>query len=281
VYRRASTVEEALNELSVAKGPRAVLAGGTDLLIQLRKQHEAPVRVVDISRIAQLTGISTQNDQISIGPLTTIAELASSPLILREIPVLAKAAASVGSPQIRNLATVGGNLCHASPCADTVPALVAYDARLQLQSKRSSRWIDVKDFFLGPYRAAIDPDEILVNIKIPRPSPNVQMMFYKLGRRKALTVARLNLVMGLQMDKGVIRNAIISPGSIMPTPGRLHNLEQKMIGKKPEPDLFQAIGQELSNLMILEAGERWSTPYKKPVVASIVARCFGECVENV
>lgn len=249
-------------------------------MIDLRQKRGNPIRLVDISQISQLTGIRHQNGSIWVGSLTTMAQLASSQIILKDIPVLAKAASSVGSPQIRNLATVGGNLCHASPCADTVPPLVALNATLHLQSLRGIRQLPIEDFFLGPYRVAIDPHELLIGIEIPIPSSNLRFVFYKLGRRKALSIARLNLTVGFELKDNTISEAIISPGSILPTPGRVTSLEKKLINQKPEEKLFNNIGKELSELMVMEAGERWSTPYKKPVVAAVVMRCLMQCVEN-
>jgi carbon-monoxide dehydrogenase medium subunit/xanthine dehydrogenase FAD-binding subunit len=269
-----------LGELRKGRQPKAVLAGGTDLLIELRRQEGSLVRLIDISGISELSGIQRENGEILIGPLTTMAELASSPLILQHIPVLAKVAGSIGSPQIRNRATVGGNLCHASPCADTVPPLIALDAVLDLQSPRGIRQLSLENFLQSPYRVALDPDELLVRIRIPMPSPKMKLIFHKLGRRKALAIARLNLVVGLELDGGVIVKAILSPGSILPHPRRLRSLEQRLIDKKPTETLFQTIGQKVSDLMVKETGVRWSTPYKKPVVATLVARCLGQCLEG-
>jgi xanthine dehydrogenase FAD-binding subunit len=269
-----------LDDLHTAKGPKAVLAGGTDMMIQLRNQDGGPIRLVDISRIPQLSGIEQRDGDIWIGPLSTMAELAASALVNERIPVLAKAAASVGSPQIRNRATIGGNLCHASPCADTVPPLVALNAMLQLRSKRRTRQLPVEDFVLGAYRVAIDTDEILEGIQIPISSPRMAMRFYKLGRRKALAIARLNLVVGLRVVDGRITDAVLSPGSIMPSPSRLWNIEKKLIDQKPTPELFRVIGCEVAELMVMESGERWSTPYKKPVVETVVARCLSQCLEG-
>ena len=106
------------------------------------------------------------------------------------------------------------------------------------------------------------------------------MIFYKLGRRKALAIARLNLVVGLEVLDGKITDCIISPGSIMPSPRRLNSVEKQLIGQKPEQELFQNIGEEITDLMVMESGERWSTPYKKPVVAAVVARCLEQCLEG-
>jgi len=269
-----------LDDLHKATGAKAILAGGTDMMIQLRSQNGSPIRLVDITRIPELSGIEQRNGGIWIGALTTMSQLAASPLILGKIPVLAKAAASVGSPQIRNRATIGGNLCHASPCADTVPPLVALNAALQLRSRRGIRQLSVEDFVLGAYRVAIDTEELLEGIQIPVPPPQMRMTFYKLGRRKALAIARINLAVGLQLANGRIADAVVSPGSIMPVPKRLRSVEKKLIGQKPSSDLFQTIGREVSELMVTESGERWSTPYKKPVVAALVARCLEQCLEG-
>jgi xanthine dehydrogenase FAD-binding subunit len=269
-----------LDDLHTARGSKAILAGGTDLMIQLRNLGGSTIRLVDITRIPQLSGIEQRNGDIWIGPLTTMAELAASAVVNEKIPVLAKAAASVGSPQIRNRATIGGNLCHASPCADTVPPLVALNAILQLRSKRRTRQLTVEDFVLGAYRVGIDTDEILEGIQIPIPSPRMSMMFYKLGRRKALATARLNLVVGLRVADGRIADAVLSPGSIMPSPKRLWSIEKKLIDQKPTSELFRAVGREVAELMVMESGERWSTPYKKPVVETVVAKCLNQCLRG-
>lgn len=247
-------------------------------MIDLRRQKEPPIRLLDISQIAQLSEINQENSEIVLGPLVTMSQLENSPLINDNIPVLAAAAASVGSPQIRNRATVGGNLCNSSPCADTVPALVALNAVLLIQSHRRSRELPIEESILGPYRVALEANEMLVGIKIPIPSADMKMVFYKLGRRKALAIARLNLVLGLSIHDNKISDAIISPGSIISSPRRLHTLEQKLIGQTPNDNLFQSIGNEVSELMVQEAGERWSTPYKRPVVAKIVTRCLHQCM---
>ena len=280
IYKRTTSVKETLVELKKNKGSKALLAGGTDLLIHLRYHEGPPLHLIDISGVPELSGIRRQNGEIRIGSLTTMSEMASSPVIQEYCPVLSTAAISVGSPQIRNRATIGGNLCHASPCADTVPPLIALDAILDLQSPQGIRQLPLEKFLLKPYRVALNPDELLVGIRIPLPSPNLITTFYKLGRRKALAVARLNLAVGLELDNGIISNAILSPGSIMPHPGRLYNLEQQLINQKPTQDLFQDIGFKVSNLMVKEAGVRWSTPYKKPVVAALIARCLQQCLEG-
>lgn len=271
-------MKEALEDLHRAKGAKAILAGGTDLMIDLRRLKEPPIRLLDISQIAQLSEINQENSEIVLGPLVTMSQLESSPLISDNIPALAAATASVGSPQIRNRATIGGNLCNASPCADTVPALVALNAVLLIQSHRKSRELPIEDFFLGPYRVALEANELLVGIRVPIPSAGMKMTFYKLGRRKALAIARLNLVVGLSVHDNKISDAVMSPGSIMPSPRRLRTLEHKLIGQAPIDDLFQSVGNEVSELMVMEAGERWSTPYKKPVVAKIVSRCLHQCL---
>lgn len=280
IYKRTTSVKETLVELKKNKGSKALLAGGTDLLIHLRYHEGPPLHLIDISGVPELSGIRRQNGEIRIGSLTTMSEMASSPVIQEYCPVLSTAAISVGSPQIRNRATIGGNLCHASPCADTVPPLIALDAILDLQSPRGIRQLPVEEFFLSPYRVALDPDELLVGIRVFLPPPNLKMTFYKLGRRKALAVARLNLVVGLEISEGIINKAILSPGSIMPHPGRLHRLEKQLINQKPTQDLFRNIGFEVSELMVKESGVRWSTPYKKPVVTALIARCLQQCLEG-
>lgn len=271
-FHKASSLQEAL-ELKAHFGTGGLLvAGGTDLLVALRDQDPSlpPVDVIDIGRLAELKGVFRQNGGIRLGPLATHTEVARSPEIRRWAPLLAAASAEVGSPQIRNRGTVGGNLCNASPCADTVPPLVALGAEATLRSVRGSRTVRVEEAVVAPYRTVLADDEILTDIHFAPIADGVGSAFVKLGRRNALSVSRMSVAVIL--GTGIVR---IAAGSVLPTVRRFPEVEGFLDGKAPAAELFDAAGSLLAAEMIRISGRRWSTPYKEPVVAVLLKRALA------
>ena len=193
--------------------------GGTDLLIELRRgSKKAPRVVLDISGVAELAGIADSNGSITIGPLATHAELVRSEVVHKFAPLLSVAAATIGSPQIRARATVGGNIMNAAACADTVPPLMALGANVTLQSKAGSRELALADLFVKPYETKARADELLTAVRFPKLGPGARSAFIKLGRRNALAISRLSVAAILEVGKdGRIAEARIVPGAAFPT----------------------------------------------------------------
>lgn len=261
-------------------GPRArVLAGGTDLLLELRRPGAGnPTAVVDVTRITELQGITRSDGSITLGPLVTHAELCASEVLRARALLLSVAASTLGSPQIRNRGTVGGNLVNAAPCADTVPPLIALEARVTLSSADNTREVPLSEFFVEPYRTIIQPDEILTAIRFPTLPRGASSCYLKLGRRNAVAIARLSVAAVLVHDKeGVISDARIVPGSAFPTWQRVSEAENLLIGEKPSSALFFSVGRRVSELMVSATGRRWSSEYKEPVVAALVRRALETC----
>jgi CO/xanthine dehydrogenase FAD-binding subunit len=278
-YIGCATVEEACAALDARRGDARILAGGTDLLPELRRPRAAsPGALVDISRVGSLNAITFLDGRVRIGPLATHAELSRSAIIRREAALLAAAAGGVGSPQIRNRGTIGGNIMNAATCADTVPPLVALGASLTLRSVRSSRDVDIAGFFEKPYKTRAREDEVLVSIAFPALPPTARSAFVKLGRRNAVSIARLSVAAVLARDpQGTITDARIVPGAALPVWGRITGAESMLIGERPSATLFAAAGQKTSDAMIEMTGRRWSTEYKGPVLAVLVRRALEAC----
>lgn len=279
-YHSVRTMDETCAILA-ENGPDAcVLAGGTDLLIELRRPGvKKPTFVVDISRIDELSGISESDGSIIVGPLTTHTQLMKSNLLRQHAPLLASAASTIGSPQIRNRGTIGGNIMNAAACADTVPALIALGSSVTLRSTRGTRRMDLVDLFVRPYQTCARSDEVLAAIQFPKLPRDSRGTFIKLGRRNALSISRLSVASVIQVESdGRIGNAIIVPGAAFPTWRRVPEAEHLLIGEKPSTKLFALAGARVSDMMIARTGKRWSTEYKTPVLAVLVRRALAQCV---
>jgi len=282
-YITVETIAEACSVLAGHGTELSILAGGTDLLIELRRgTTKAPKVVLDISGVRELGGIEEADGSIIIKPLATHAELVRSELLRKFAPLLGSAAAAIGSPQVRDRGTVGGNIMNAAACADTVPPLVALGATVTLQSKGGCRELALVDLFVKPYQTKAKPDELLTAIRFPKLPSGAHGAFIKLGRRNALAISRMSVAAVLQIGSdGRIVEARIVPGAAFPTWKRVPEAEQMLIGQKPQAKLFVSAGQKVSEEMIKATGRRWSTEYKEPVIAVLVRRALEQCARGV
>ena len=265
------SVDDALAFLSNNGEQTKIIAGGTDLIPSLRQEDLRPAFVLNILEIGTLRGVAEQDHRIRIGPTTTFTEITESPILGRNFPSLVQAASFVGGPQIRNRGTIGGNIGTASPAADVLPAVLALDGELELQSKRSgTRYIPLSRAIAAPYKPLFQPDEILTGIILPKLKPEARSTFVKLGRRNAMARARMNLtvVLGMNREK-VITEMRIVPGAVMPVARRMERAERALLGKKPEPPVVDAAAEALAKEMVEVTGTRWSTEYKFHVLQNL------------
>jgi len=278
-YYSPQSVAEACALLEQFGSGGKILAGGTDVLIELRKATgETAGSIIDISRVPSLRGIEDVGDSIVIKPLTTHNEILQSAIIATHAPFLKTAAAGIGSPQIRNRGTIGGNIMNAAACADTVPPLIALGARIRLQSSAGERVLALSDFFTKPYVTVAKREEILIEIRFPKLASTARSSFIKLGRRNALSISRLSVAAILTRDRsGVITDARIVPGAALPKWHRVAEAENLLIGHKGTKELFVEAGKKVSDAMISFTGRRWSTEYKEPVIAVLVRRALEGC----
>jgi CO/xanthine dehydrogenase FAD-binding subunit len=296
-FSRPETLEEAVERKGKLGGAALCLAGGTDLVIALRGESASlpAVEVIDLTLIASLRGIgpaaeaegtgapaapgSGTDGTIRIGPLATHSEIERDPRLGGRADVLAEASAAVGSPQIRNRGTIGGNIVNASPCADTLPALIALRAVLVLRSARGTRRVPVEEAVVAPHRSALAGDEILTDIHVSPLPPGAGSAFVKLGRRNALSVSRMSVAAVVERSSGgALRAVRISAGSVTPVPRRFPEVERILEGQLPSPELYREAGEALAREMIRASGRRWSTPYKEPVVQVLLRRALQRAV---
>lgn len=281
-YIAAQTVGETCSLLAAYGSDARILAGGTDLLIEQRRADATRAKIlIDISFLRELRLITVFDGVVIIKPLTTHSDLVKSTDVRNCAPFLSAAAGAVGSPQIRNRGTIGGNIMNAAACADIVPPLIALGATISLASTRGSRELSLEHLFLEPYRTKAQPDELLTEIRFQRFAPAMRSAFIKLGRRNALSISRLSVASAVQQDnRGNIIDARIVPGATFPTWERVVDAERMLIGERPSEKLFAAVGQRVSQLMIQHAGRRWSTEYKEQVIAVLVRRSLEQCVST-
>jgi len=278
-YILPESIEETVSVLAEYGSDAKILAGGTDLLIELRRDNaKVPKVIVDISFIKNLKGISSSDGLINIKPLTTHTDLLKSPILKKNALLLSIAASVIGSPQIRNRGTIGGNIMNAATCADTVPPLIALGAKVTLSSKNGNRQLDMVDLFIKPYKTVANPEEVLTDIQIAKLPDNTRSTFIKLGRRNALSISRLSVAAILSNNSdGRIKEARIVPGAALPVWRRVTEAEQMLIGEKPSQELFKAVGEKVSEVMISYTGRRWSTAYKEPVIGVLVRKALEKC----
>jgi xanthine dehydrogenase FAD-binding subunit len=217
----ASTLKQAL-EFKTRRNI-AVVAGGTDILVRLHDAIEKPSLLV-LDGISQLRKINAAEKQIKIGPLVTFTEIEESATLRKFAPQLCQAASVAGSVQIRNRATIGGNIANASPAGDLIPPLYALGASLELMSSKGKRVVDIEDFFTGPGKTILKSNELITGIKIPK-SRNLGF-FARLGTRKALAISKVSVAVNFALRSGKITNTKISLGAVAPTVIRAQAAEE-------------------------------------------------------
>jgi len=279
-YVRPSTLEEALAFLADKGSETKSLAGGTDLLIDIRSGHCKARYILDIGRIPELRRIDVTGEGLSIGAGATIAEIARSREIGLLAPVLQKACFTFGSPQVRNTATIGGNVANASPSADTLPPLIVHEAVAVLAGARGERRIPVELSAVGPNRSSVGVDELIVRF-ILKPAEKRYGEFLKIGRRKALAIARVSMAVLAGSDHGgAIRSVRFALGSCTPVPCRVREVEEFLTGKILDESVVEEGGRIAARKMIEISGRRPTAVYKEPAVKGLFRRLLYPLVKN-
>jgi len=265
-------LDEALGILSNQNRNLRIIAGGTDVVTGLKQESNRFINtevLVDINRIAELKGIEQRNGRISIGAASTFTEIFKNRIIESELPILKKAVATIGSLQIRNRATIAGNFVNNAPCADTVPALLVYNATLEIESINSKREISLQEFLQGPYKTQLKRDEIVTRINVPVPPKNFVGDFYKLGRRQAVAISRITLAVLMGLKEKKINEIRIASGAVTPIGIRFPELEKFAKDNEVSDNFLKSLASKMGEEIIKSTGLRWSSEYKLPVVQQI------------
>jgi carbon-monoxide dehydrogenase medium subunit len=254
-----------------------VLAGGTDLLVELKSASHVPRVVVDISRAADLKGIAVTDQGLRIGALVTHTEILRSPLIREMFPALADAAHTIGAVQTRNLATLGGNLVTCVPSMDSGPTLVALDALVTIAGPGGRRQLPLTGFFVGPRKTILKPEELLVEIIIPRENLGKPANFQKFGLRKGQALALVNAAASLWMDWE--RNVCVAPrialGAVAPTVIRAPAAEAYLEGRAITPEAMAEAGRIAVGEARPISDFRASVEYRRDLIAVLTRRALA------
>jgi carbon-monoxide dehydrogenase medium subunit len=246
-YYKPRNLEEALKLLDKL-GDARVLAGGTDLILDMKTGRYKPKSVIDIGGLKELKYIIDTGEALRIGALTTIQELVDSPIVYSKTPLLWEAATRFAYWQIRNMATIGGNLCNASPAADTAPPLLVYDAVVKAASLSGERYIPIGDFFLGPRHVSLGRSELLVEVIVPYKSLEKYGSAYaKIGRRRGHDISVVAAAAAIRVEDGLIADARVALNSIAPTPIRARSVEKYLVGRRPGIEVFREASKLVSS----------------------------------
>lgn len=282
-FHEPKTLEEAC-QIMAALGKKAKpVAGGTDLIVNMKKKILSPEHLVSISRVEALKHLDIANGQIRIGACVTVAELAESRGIGQKLSALASGAQNLGSPLIRNLATIGGNLGSARPAADLPPSLIAYGAKVILKHRTGERTIPLETFFMGPGLTDIQPDELLTEIQVDAPSPLAGAGYLNLGVRKAQDCNLVNVASFIQLDQNgaIICDARIVMGCVGPTPLRAPSAEKMLVGEKPVESLFEKAGEAAMQDCRPIDDFRGTSAYKRAMVGVLTKRTLGAAYQEI
>lgn len=278
-YHKPKSLRQALDLLSRYGEEAALLAGGTDLLVELKRRLKNPSHIIDLKGLSFMEGIFLDSQgTLHMGPLTTLKELSSSSLLANEWSLLSEAASKVGSLQVRNRATVGGNICHASPSGDTLPALLCLDAMVTLLEKDGQRTLPLEDFFLGPGKCALITGELLTEIKIPSPPAGAKGVYKKLSLRKAMDLAVVGVaVLGvIDPSRGIFRDIRIGLGAVGPTPLRARRAEEILMGAAVSEERIREAAARASNEAHPLSDLRASEWYRREMITHLAEEGIKE-----
>lgn len=251
-----------------------LLAGGTDIMVKMKEKLIAPKNLVDVSGITTLKGIRESGDSIWIGSMATHRELMDSALINKKTAALCLAAGEVGSPQIRNAGTVGGNIGNASPAADTVPVLLVLDAKVQINSATGPLEVPLAKVLVGPGKTCLQPGQYIAGVSISAVAASEGAAFAKFGKRRALACSIVNGAAWIQVRDGVISGVRIALGSVGPTAVRLYDIEKSLLGQKADPALFAEAGLQAEQCVRPIDDVRCTASHRGKLARVAVRRCL-------
>ena len=277
-YFAPRKIKEALEILSRYGKEIKIIAGGTDLLVQYYDRLYEVNGWLDLRYIKELKEVKIYEDKMAIGAMVTHTQLEKSEDIKKYFPVLSLAAADIGSPQIKNRGTIGGNIVNASPAGDLLPPLMAYEAQFRLLSNRGEVVVPAEEFFIGPKETILKPDQLLTQIILPLPHERTYGSWIKIGKRKAVVIATITLALVVKMaeDNKTIKEVRTCLGSVAPTPIEIKEIRKKMVGKKFNQLDFDQSGQIVEDKIAPIDDIRGTREYRKDVAKEIMINALEE-----
>lgn len=284
-YWAAPGLDEALNELDLHGADAKVIAGGTDLVLNLKKKNIQPRRVISLHNLNELDFVQSDDSRVRIGALTKHADLAANPFLKQHLPILCEAVGLIGSWQIRNVGTIGGNICNASPAADSAPALLVLNAQLIAASKKGEKKIPIESFFSGPGETALEAGQILKEIVIELPKQRSAGCYLKLRRRKAVDVSLVGVAFQAETesDGKTLAKVGIALGGVAPTPVRAPEAEAVLVGLTLDEALTKV--SDCAKIAVKAASPiddvRASAPYRRTIVDVFLHQCAQKVLSTL
>lgn len=278
-YFEPATLAEAVALLGRCDGRASVLAGGTDLLVEIKEHVRRPDYVVNIKRIPGMDALSYDAKVgLRFGALVTSRAIEISPVVQEKYPGLLQAVRELGSIQVRNRATIVGNICRASPSADTLPPLIADGASARIFGPAGDRKVALEDFFTGPGRTVLERDELVTEITIPPPPPRTGKIYIKHGRRKAMELATVGVAVSLTLEDDACREARIALGAVAPTPIRARQAEALLRDRAISERLIETAAQAAMAEVLPISNVRASAEYRRQMVGVLTKRALTHAI---
>lgn len=280
-FVRASSLDEALDALARHGDKAKVLAGGTDLLVRMQDGLVEPECIVDVTVLDELRQIAPGQHGLGIGALVTHADLASSELVSEHVPALAEAARLVGSPQIRNRGTLGGNVVNASPAGDTIPPLFVHDAIVLLASAFGRRRVPIEQFFAGPGKTVMRPGELCLGFRIPQEAVGKQSAFLRLAPRKAVGIAKVSVAVAAWVgDGGRLTSVRVALGAVAPTVIRSKAAEAALEGQVASEEILALAGDGAMRDASPIDDIRSTATYRRVMCGVLLRRAVARLVDS-
>ncbi|RME84121.1 MAG: xanthine dehydrogenase family protein subunit M [Caldilineae bacterium] len=278
-YYEATSLEEAVSLLGRYDGRASILAGGTDLLVEMKEGLRAPACLVNIKRIPGLDELSyTPGEGLRIGAAVTVRQVERHPAVRQHYAGLAQAACQLGSVQVRNRATVVGNICRASPSADTAPPLIADGALVCLFGADGTRTVPLEEFFTGPGQTVLRAHEIVTELRLPDPIPHTGQVYLKHGRRLAMELATVGVAVSLTLQDEICTRVRIVLGAVAPTPIRASEAEAVLEGRSPDSTLVSMAAVKAQEASRPIDDVRSSAAYRRQMVRVLTLRALEQAL---
>jgi CO/xanthine dehydrogenase FAD-binding subunit len=274
-------LNDALALLAGQPGVWKPFAGGTDLMVLFESGKLAHRKFFSIWHLPELRGIEVAPERVSLGALTTYAEVQANEVLRREFPMLCQAASETGGLAIQNRGTLGGNIANASPAGDSPPALLAYDAQLELVSQRGARLVAYSEFHTGYKRMTLGADELISRILLPRVHGTVHQYYRKVGTRKAQAISKVCFAGLARLDQSSIREIRLAFGSVAPTPLRCLKTEEGLKDQKLEPSLINHARAELAREIAPIDDIRSTSDYRLRVAQNLLQDFLSQLQQQV
>jgi CO/xanthine dehydrogenase FAD-binding subunit len=261
----------ALDRMAKEQGVWKPFAGGTDLMVLLEAGKLRHKNFLNIWNLQELRGIVTSADHVEIGTLTTYTEVRSHEILSREFPLLCRAAAETGSVATQNRGTLGGNIANASPAADSPPALLVYDAEIEIVSTSGARWIPYHRFHAGYKQMDLQSSELIRRIRLPRNKHAWKQYFRKVGTRRAQAISKICFAAAARIEAGKIADVRIVLGSVAPTVLRATRAEEALRGRQPDAEIIKTAQDALASEIAPIDDIRSTSRYRRSVARNLLA----------